>query len=343
MNRSYFFVRTPIQYYNAIEAKESLPKNSQCFLIILSDYPKTLNQFKELVDHEMWLNVLMPWKKYGDLTKSNFLNRILNITRRFSLNAIFRSIEDSDTIFWGNYNSIWLRYFLEKKKNNVTILDDGFAALSISKYIHKNKLLFNKSTGFSGLTERLFVTTSRNIELSRLTFFTSFKNISNAMTRQSIVTDYPYLKTLGAPKSKDETDDVYFIGQPLILLSILEKETYINHVNQIFKYYSEKGLKCYYIPHRSTLHDYFPDNWKIINFNFPLEKLLFTSNHVLPKIFASFYSSALYFMNKFSVNDNVSFEFWESQELHKHPNILEVFKYIKSEKLKNTVIHKLDA
>ena len=342
MKASYFFIRTPIHYYNALEAKQHLCKNEKHILVVLSDYPPTIQQLAGILDASHWSTIYMPWKSQSPYTKFKTLNRVFNITRPILLWKILKIISNSDQIFWGNYNSIWLRYFLAQKKNNVIILDDGFAALSISKYIHKNKLLFNKSTGISGLTERLFVTTSSHIELSRLTFFTSFKNISNAMTRQSIVTDYPYLKTLGAPKSKDETDEVYFIGQPLILLSILEKETYINHVNQIFKYYSEKGLKCYYIPHRSTLHDYFPDNWKIINFNFPLEKLLFTSNHVLPKIFASFYSSALYFMNKFGVNDNVSFEFWESQELHKHPNILEVFKYIKSEKLKNTTIHKLD-
>lgn len=341
MNRSYFFVRTPIQYYNAIEAKESLPKNAQCFLIILSDYPKTLSQFKELVDHEMWVSVLMPWKKYGDLTKSKFLNRLLNITRRLSINAIFKSIEESDTIFWGNYNSIWLRYFISKKNNTVSILDDGFATLSLVSQIQNNRIVFVKNVTTSGFIDRLLVSRSTSIPIKRLKFFTSFRNISPLINERSTFTEYPFLRKQANQNFRIE-EKMYFIGQPLIRLSLMTKVNYIKNINRIFDFYKKQGLKCFYIPHRTSKLDYFPKQWNTINFNFPLENLIFEENESLPRVIASFYSSALYFVNKFGQNQEINFEYWKAMDLEGNRNIENCYAYIKKEKSKNTVIHQLD-
>ena len=61
MSTSYFFVRTPIQLYNAVEAKVKLCNETKCKLIILSDYPTTLGQFERLIDSKIWSEVLTPW------------------------------------------------------------------------------------------------------------------------------------------------------------------------------------------------------------------------------------------------------------------------------------------
>ena len=342
MKASYFFIRTPIHYYNALEAKQHLCKNEKHILVVLSDYPPTIQQLAGIIDAGHWSTIYMPWKSQSPYTKFKTLNRVFNITRPILLWKILKIISNSDQIFWGNYNSIWLRYFLAQKKNNVIILDDGFAALSISKYIHKNKLLFNKSTGFSGLTERLFVTTSSHIELSRLTFFTSFKNISPLIDERATYTNYPFLKSQSRTDGPNQKT-MYFIGQPLILLSILDKETYVRNINSIFEYYEKKGMKCFYVPHRSAIHNYIPKNWNTLYFNLPLEGLVFHDTQQLPKIMASFYSSALYYVNKFYQNKDMNFEYWEVNTLQSNSDIQHCYSYIKKEKLKNTIVHKLDA
>ena len=81
MSTSYFFVRTPIQLYNAIEAKIKFCKETKCNLIILSDYPPTLSQFERLIDSKMWSEVYIPWGKYKTLTKFKLFNRLLNVNR----------------------------------------------------------------------------------------------------------------------------------------------------------------------------------------------------------------------------------------------------------------------
>ena len=86
-----------------------------------------------------------------------------------------------------------------------------------------------------------------------------------------------------------------------------------------------------------------PENWNTLNFNLPLEALIFQDAHQLPKIMASFYSSALYYVNKFDQNRDMNFEYWETDTLQSNSNIQRCYSYIKKENLKNTIVHKLDA
>lgn len=341
MSYNYFFIRTPIQYYNALEAIQYFNSHNGNRLIVISDYPPSIEQIEKLIDRKIWSDIYMPWRSQSKYTKYKVVNKLFNITRPLLLGRIVRKIKTKDKIFWGNYNSIWLRYFLTKKRNKVTVLDDGFATLSIPETLKNDTLFFKTSKGISGVTERIFVSKSASIPLKRLEFFTSFKNIAKAVTERSISCEYNYLKTLSKtiqPLKKE----VYFIGQPLILLSLMSKESYIKQVDLVFNYYKNKGLKCYYIPHRSALHDYFPKNWDIVYFNFPLENLVLQENHELPEIFASFYSSALYYVNKFSSIDGLKFEFWKSKDFDGFSNVVRCFEYIKKENLNNTTIHKID-
>lgn len=342
MSTSYFFVRTPIQLYNAVEAKVKLCNETKCKLIILSDYPPTLGQFERLIDSKMWSEVLTPWGKYKKLTKFKLFNRLLNINRRISLKKILKGVLEHDMVFWGNYNSIWLRYFISKKNNSVTILDDGFATLSIPKHIKNHELFFNKNKSLVSFIEELLISSKNSIPLNRLHFFTSFKNISPLIDERATYTNYPFLKSQSRTDGPNQKT-MYFIGQPLILLSILDKDTYVRNINSIFEYYEKKGMKCFYVPHRSAIHNYIPKNWNILNFNLPLEGLVFDDTQQLPKIMASFYSSALYYVNKFYQNKDMNFEYWEVNTLQSNSDIQHCYSYIKKEKLKNTIVHKLDA
>jgi hypothetical protein len=102
-------------------------------------------------------------------------------------------------------------------------------------------------------------------------------------------------------------------------------------------------MKCFYVPHRSAIHNYIPKNWNTLNFNLPLEGLVFHDTQQLPKIMASFYSSALHYVNKFYQNKDMNFEYWEVNTLQSNSDIQHCYSYIKKEKLKNTIVHKLDA
>lgn len=341
MMNSYFFVRTPIQYYNAIEAKVKNCQATKSTLVVLSDFKPTLIQFERLIDDQMWSKVITPWDKYQKLTRFKLLNRLLNINRRITLDKILKKINEDDMVFWGNYNSIWLRYFLATKNNTVTILDDGFATLSLVEHLQNDNIELKKSKNTAGYLESILVSSSTRIPIKRLKFFTSFKNIAPIITERSTYTNYPFLKNQGNHKLT-VGNKMYFIGQPLIRLSLMDESEYIRNVNHILAHYQNQGLQCFYIPHRTSKHDYYPKHWKIKNFNFPLENLIFQEEGILPKILASFYSSALYFVDKFSQNEKIYFDYWEAQDLASQSNIKNCYLYIKKGKFKNTTVHKLD-
>ena len=77
MMNSYFFVRTPIQYYNALEARENNTQAAKSTLVVLSDFKATLIQFEGLIDDQIWNKVITPWCKYQKLTRFKLLNRLL--------------------------------------------------------------------------------------------------------------------------------------------------------------------------------------------------------------------------------------------------------------------------
>lgn len=338
---SYFFVRTPIQYYNALEARANNSQATKSTLVVLSDFKATLIQFEGLIDDQIWNEVITPWYKYQKLTRFKLLNRLLNLNRRIALHKILKKINKDDMVFWGNYNSIWLRYFLARKNNTVTILDDGFATLSLVEHLKNDNIEFKKSSNIAGSLESILVCSSTSIPIRRLKFFTSFKNLAQVINDRCTYTEYPFLRKKANHKLSVEKK-MYFIGQPLIRLSLMNEREYIRNVDHILNYYKNQGLQCFYIPHRTSKHDYYPKHWKIKNFNFPLEKLIFQDAGSLPKIMASFYSSALYFVYKFSQNEKINFDYWEAQDLASQSIIESCYLYIKKGKFKNTTVRKID-
>ena len=342
MKKGIFFVRTPVQYYNAIEARAHFSKDfDQSILIVLSDYQPTLEQFDRIVDTKEWNLVHYPWKSISKWTIYRFINRLLNVYRKRQLKKICKEINSDDSIFWGNYNSIWLRYFHSLNKNKIVIIDDGFSTLTIPESLHENQLIFSSKKTFSFFSEKMFLAKYISLDLNRLTFFTSFHGIHPELDQRIIPCKYPYIKSK-LKEVKSNTKLVYFIGQPLIFLSIIEKESYVSSVEKIFAYYKAKGFDCVYIPHRSSIHDYFPNEWNVKHLKIPVERLLFERNVEIPHIFCTFYSSGIYYLDHFYSGNAIKFDYWTSNELLRVPHIKNCYSYLEKNMTNNTTLHYLD-
>ncbi len=342
MKKGIFFIRTPIQYYNAVEAKEHFADQiKQTVLVIISDYPPTLEQFDEIIDTEQWDEIYYPWRTLSKWTAFNWLNRLLNVYRKRKLKKINTLLNPNDLVFWGNYNSVWLRYFCSLNPNEITIIDDGFATLNIPHHLNGNKLEFPSSKKVSFFSETMFLSGHDKMSLNRMRFFTSFKSIHEEVDKRSTVCTYENLKT----KVQDNEVNhnlVYFIGQPLIYLSIIDTEKYVNSVNKVMEHYQKIGMKCVYIPHRSSVHNYIPESWDVLNLNFPIEKLLFDRNEELPKTFCSFYSSGIYYLEQFYAGKELTFEYWVMDELLALPAIKNCYSYLEKNRTINTFLKNIE-
>lgn len=339
MKQNFYFVRTPLQYLNALEARNTASFHSnEHHLIVLSDFHKTLGQIQEIIESNFWTSIQFPWEEYSKTKNIPIFNGFNVLKRKNKIDTIIRSISEIDLIFWGNINTNWFFYLYHKTNSPLYILDDGFATINSIKNLNLTILITTLLSSKIGKIERFILRLNYNINWNRITFFTNFEIKNNK--KKVHLHSYSYLSN--HIKISCKANAVFFIGQPLIFQKMMKKEVYINLVSSILKYYQSKNLNCFYIPHRSTTLDYIPNNWSIKSFNKPLECILFDEKIEKPLIFASFYSSALYNIAMMDKKQELKIEYWQFDEsdLMNFPytTIQEVYEFVKSEARPNVSI-----
>ncbi len=268
--RAYFFVITPLNYLYALQAsKDERFKFEEKHLIILSNYHRSLSQFKEIVDDSDWNSIQYPWKNWNNFKKNKIQLLAIELFKFYMFWTIYRKIKKSNAIaFWGNYNHNYFQMIV-RKFDSIYLIDDGFATVNSLIGIEKKARTLEKTKKISLYT--IFNLTSKSIEI----VMHDFNKIR--------ISDYnpSYPKRL------------YFIGQPLVYSNVVSNEYYTNYIDTVFASYDKKGFECFYLPHRSTTKDYIPKYWKTLEFDFPIE-LIGKFNTSSPAIFATFYSTAVY-------------------------------------------------
>lgn len=339
MNTNFYFVRTPLQYLNAIEARHNSKfESAEHHLIVLSDFHRTLSQIESIIETELWTSVQFPWKEFSAKKNNPIFNAINIIKRKRKIDKIISLINPTDLIFWGNLNSNWFFYLYQKTKALIYLLDDGFVSINT---ILKTNLTAIKTTLLSskiGKIERLILKLNFSINWNRIVFFTNFD--LEASTKKIELHDYAFLSKQF--KVNSQKNIVYFIGQPLIFQKMMNKEVYVAIVDSIIRFYYSKNLTCFYIPHRSTTLDYIPAHWLTKSFNKPLECILFDEQIEKPLIFASFYSSALFNIAMMDKNSVFKYDYWllEERDVTNFPfkTISDVYEFVQSQKKANVNI-----
>ena len=344
MKNAYFFITTPLQYLNALEARYYFSKTiDQAHLIILADYAPTLKQLNEMIEARHWHNVTYLW---ADLliSKNIHLYRILSfLPRRNRLRSILlSSIKDQDHIFIGHIVNVWSRYIckikLDNKKYN---LDDGLGSLRIySIYKDENKKGYFKYTTLSKRLESLLLGLS-NTKFPTLTMFTSY-NLDSIKEVEVINHNYKNLKKLHLSHSTFQ-NKMFFIGQPLATQGKIRPETYVKIIDLIFDHYKKQNLECYYLPHRSGNKSYIPKYWNVLYFEFPLEyAMLIADKH--PKVFATLYSSAGPNLAEIFSDIEISVHYWKIDNTHFFKAMPEfVYKYLNHNASKNQRMFKISS
>ena len=342
MNSNYYFVRTPLQYLNAVEASHTDKfKTGEHHLIVLSDFHRTLSQIESIIETDLWTSIQFPWKEFSAKKNNPIFNAINIIKRKRKIDKIISLIKTVDLIFWGNLNSNWFFYLYQKTKSTIYLLDDGFVSLNT---ILNTDLKTIKSTLLSskiGKIERFILKLNFSINWDRIVFFTNFNLKAN--TKNIKLHEYTFLSKQFKINSLDNI--IYFIGQPLIFQKMMKKEVYVALVDTIIRHYQSRNFECFYIPHRSTTLDYIPKHWSTKSFNKPLECILFDESIEKPMIFASFYSSALYNIAMMDKNSVFRYDYWQFDEsdLTNFPykTISDVYKFVQSQKKDNVnILHK---
>jgi len=340
MKSNFYFVRTPIQYLNAVEARHSDKfKSDQHHLIILSDFHRTISQIESIIQTDLWTTIQFPWKEF--VSKKNFplFNAIYILKRKIKIDRIIATINNEDLIFWGNINSNWFFYLYNTTKSTFYILDDGLVSIGTIMNTDFNLIKTTLLSSKLGKIERLILKLNYGVKWERIHFFTNF-DLKTSLKKIELH-QYDYLSKQF--KISKLSKSVFFVGQPLIFQKMMKKEIYVGLVNSIINYYNNKNYECYYVPHRSTTLDYIPKNWLTKSFNKPLEYILFEEQIEKPLIFASFYSSALYNIAMMDNNLIFKYDYWQFDERDlinfSMKKIVEAYDFVKSQSNENVSFH----
>lgn len=277
MKYNLFIVSSPLQIMNAIEAVEHFKTQNNILLLLSSENKNQLIQMNHLIKFMDWLRI-----EYVSTLSYKGINRLFFtrvITRQFKYIKNY----EIDKLFVGDYRSEHLNHMVNYFGNNdVYLLDDGLNQLGYSKYLQNQSYKFKIRRLIYGL---FFY----NLSKIKYTIFSIF-TIENEKT---IKNNYTFFKKYINTKVMEK--EVYFIGQPLVELNIIDEKCFKKELIKIINFYS-KNLFIY-ILHRKENEEKINKLSKELNFEYKkfnnIIELEMINSDKIPSDIATFYSTAI--------------------------------------------------
>ncbi len=295
-SKNLFIAASPLQLLNAIEAKETFKTKNNTLLLMYNsmENKKDVEQKKELLINKEWDTIIE--YDQGVIKKNMRFIKQINLIK--SLKKI-----NYDYIFSGEDGTFNKIIFANLNCNNIYLMDDGTATIFTYERIKKgiSKVSFSKKIRLlryllSGLKYRI---------KKDINFFTIF-NLKELPYIKIVKHDFQYLKSKKLKHLK-KSNNVYIIGQDLAETGFMKEDVYIKYLTKIVKYYKDSTI--IYIPHRiekiTEAYDTLINNkFQIHYFDGPIESSLI-HKQIYPKTVISFFSTALFNLDKIFPNSNI--------------------------------------
>lgn len=275
MKHNLFIIRSPLQMMNAYEAINKFSLSNNILLVIDTKGKSNTGQMSDLIDSNYKWDEIIRLENEG---KSNF-SRYIKLIKKLK-NFTY------DYVFSGDFGSIHQIIISNMDSKNVYLLDDGTTSI-LRRYEFQKK----KKINFKLLRFSLFgLKTTLKKEVN---FFTMF-NLEKLGKEKVILNKFDGLKKQFNIKLFKESDNIYFLGQPLVEAGYLSKEVYLEYFNTLLSRFPHK--KIVYIAHRAeTMLNYLEENvnLEIVHSEKPIE-FYFLQKKEYPKEVLGFTSAALF-------------------------------------------------
>jgi hypothetical protein len=285
--KNQFFIITALQLINAVEYIYHTGKENDFNELILCTVSHKIKKEAESVLH------LFKWSKVIDLVPEKFLKinnlllrtAVINYSARRKLNKIFDP--EADLIF-GHERNVFCRYISKKGKHaRQVLLDDGAGSIAF-KHDHEVK----HGGRLPVLTEKYFGVENHFVRPDL--FFTAYRDKIDPSALGAVKlmdNSFAYLKKLA--KDRKISNDVYFIGDPLVERNVISEEDYFRQIEEVKNIY---GDNLFYVP-RSTEDpekvERIGKMVKIIRPGVPFEVFLVTREE-LPKVLVGYHTSVIF-------------------------------------------------
>ena len=294
-----YLIVTPHQLLNAIEARHYFElEDNHLYIVVSKTYPVEL--FKPLLDDSKWDSVTFIGKsKKYNIDYEREIQRLSvrvalfrdELLRRKELDKIAASIKGVSTLMVGNYKMNFIKHFANKIHHERLIaLDDGTATLRV----YNERAEKPNESGRNRMTKRFreFLLGIDPSPASSITFFSTY-DLQPLNGDVLVKNEYRHLRKVSA--NTPHNNAIYFLGQQLVEMKILDEDVYIHYLKQIKEHYGSEQLV--YIAHK---HEAMGKIERIKNevgleirrFDVPVEYQMSVRGDK-PKILAGFSSSAI--------------------------------------------------
>jgi len=286
-----FYVDTPLQLLNALEAKLALGLENTA-LVVVTWLPRRA-QLEALIEKRDWDEVYTVTDLAGMTERSPRLRlyKALHAARR-QVDDIVRNLGEADTLLLGNHGSpIGQHIASSLRYRRLVILDDGMATLALAE--HRARTV-SGSQAPHRLRRRLrnMALGLRSHDADNVTFFTSY-DVAVAPRDHVIRNEYDRIRSLTV--SAQLVPETLFLGQPLVEDNQVDEDVYLRYVRAA--QHDGGGDELVYAPHPRESLERVHRLQRLLGFELrintlPVEIELARSGR-LPTTLASFCSSAI--------------------------------------------------
>jgi hypothetical protein len=310
-----FFIGTPLQLLNAIEARDffGFEDNHLVIVLDLHFWPKT-DVFKRLIRSREWKSVhyVTLYKttlkappafigKFAAKKLKDTFYKYHQFRNKCRLQKIARLFPSVDNLVLGNYHLDQSRHFPNLiRYKNFYLVDDGTDVLYVSHDRQKPPVPAGAAQNHNhqgSALARLRSNINESLkwndqQVDNITYFSAYKFAVESRDR-IILNDYRYFKSRLAPAVRHES--CLFLGQCLVRDGYLDEDTYLRYLEGVRAHFHDEEI--IYVPHpreSKTAVDHVRQRlgFVIRKFDLPVEWQL-SSDPVRPVIMASFFCSAL--------------------------------------------------
>ena len=316
-----FFINSPLQLLCAIEASVIFKTSNNILVIFNKGSGENYNQIQQMLE------------RYETIfSKVEVIDRKLKSIKGWlagfhAINQLADKYNRIDNLFIGDYRNGIARHFQNSVLfDNVYILDDGFSTIHIYKRLRKGKL-----TSYKDYLKYIFSRGKYRFKASkRVNYFTIF---DKQITGKNI-----YSNNLNHLVRNDEwnsSDKIFWLGSPIVEDRIVTTDYYLESIRRWSRELNNKD-EIIYFPHRREKKQKIHEIEKKYGFqcnriNVPIE-LYLVRERVKPKAIISFFSTALYTLNRIMGSNRIYYIPIESSKILKgKKHIQDIYEILNSE------------
>ncbi|MCW8896092.1 polysialyltransferase family glycosyltransferase [Sulfurimonas sp.] len=277
--KNLFILRSPLQIINALDAIEHFNLENNIVVPVYNRSDSNTQQMKKLLSLGKWEQIIHIEESF----KSKFFRYV----------KIIRALKKHNykNIFIGELGIFYKIVVANTKKEKVFLLDDGTVTM---KYY--NKFIIHDKYNKYNFRELRFLFAGLKIKVrDKVNLYTYF-DLKPVHGIEVVKNNLNYLKRKYLKDAKKDTSVIYFIGQPLDDVNVIDVQMYKKVLENIIKMYQKKIV---YIPHRSeseklkqTIASIDNPLFEVNNLNKSIEMYLLEEK-IYPMHIMSFSSTAL--------------------------------------------------